>query len=186
MQYALFIIHIQIDDDNIDVQAPVQTKPLSEFSVDDVIHLLESLNLRNYCAVFQENAIDGPTLMYCNSVKDVEELGINIVAKARILYEAIVQFKSMINDDDEIATVFSEITYETKQDSESKQDSQTKQDGETNQDDDETEIDQTASVVLDTCAAIDKAVKYCFLVRSTCSQMCFRKQYCIHGSTIII
>jgi hypothetical protein len=47
----------------------------------------------------------------------VKELGINIVAKARILYEEIVQFKSMINGDDETATVFSEITYETKQES---------------------------------------------------------------------
>jgi hypothetical protein len=91
--------------------------------VDDVIHLLESLNLRKYCAVFQENAIDGPTLMNCNSVDDVKELGINIVAKARILFEEIVQFKSMINGDDETATVFSEITYETKQDSETKQES---------------------------------------------------------------
>ena len=91
------IIHMQIDDDvNIDVQAPVQTKPLSELSVDDVIHLLKSLNLSKYCAVFQENDIDGPTLMCCNKVEDVKELGINIVAKARILYEEIVKLKSTV------------------------------------------------------------------------------------------
>ncbi len=70
------------------------TKSLSEFSVDDVIHLLESLNLRNYCAVFQENAIDGPTLMNCKSEDDVKGLGIALTAKARILYEEIVNFKS--------------------------------------------------------------------------------------------
>ena len=74
----------------------MQTKPLSELSVDDVIHLLESLNLRKYCAVFQENAIDGPTLMNCKSVDDVEEFGIDIVAKARILYEEIVKLKSTV------------------------------------------------------------------------------------------
>ena len=74
----------------------MQTKPLSELSVDGVIHLLESLNLSNYCAVFQENAIDGPTLMNCKSVDDVKELGINIVPKARILYEEIVKFKSTV------------------------------------------------------------------------------------------
>jgi hypothetical protein len=63
--------------------------------VDDVIHLLESLNLRSYCAVFQENAIDGPTLMNCKSVDDVKEvLGIALTAKARILYQEIVKFKS--------------------------------------------------------------------------------------------
>ena len=65
-------------------------------SVDDVIHILDSLNLRKYCAVFQENAIDGPTLMNCKSVDDVEELGIDIVAKARILYEEIVKLKSTV------------------------------------------------------------------------------------------
>ena len=73
----------------------MQTKPLSELSVVDVIHLLESLNLRNYCAVFQKNAIDGPSLMNCKSVYDVKELfGIDITAKARKLYEEIVKFKS--------------------------------------------------------------------------------------------
>jgi len=62
--------------------------------VDDVILLLKSLNLRNYCTVFQESDIDGPTLMCCNKVEDVFELGIALTAKARILYEEIVQFKS--------------------------------------------------------------------------------------------
>ena len=65
-------------------------------SVDDVIHILDSLNLRKYCAVFQENAIDGPTLMNCKSVDDVRGLGIDIVAKARILYEEIVKLKSTV------------------------------------------------------------------------------------------
>ena len=69
----------------------------------------------------------------------------------------------MINGDD-LATIFSEITYDTKQGSETRQDSQEKQDSETKQDDDETEIDQAGSVVLDTGAAFDKSVKCCFLV----------------------
>jgi hypothetical protein len=72
------------------------SKPLSEFSVYDVIHLLESLNLRNYCAVVQENAIDGPTLMNCKSVVDVINLGITFTAKARILFKEIVKFKSTV------------------------------------------------------------------------------------------
>jgi len=72
------------------------SRPLSEFSVYDVIHLLESLNLRNYCAVFQENAIDGPTLMNCKSLDEVINLGITFTAKARILFKEIVKFKSTI------------------------------------------------------------------------------------------
>ena len=70
------------------------TKALSEFSADDVIHLLNSLNLRNYCTVFQENDVDGPTLMCCNKVEDVKELGINVVAKARLLLNKIIELKS--------------------------------------------------------------------------------------------
>ena len=101
----------------------MQTKPLSELSVDDVIHLLESLNLSNFCYNFEDNRIDGPTLMYCKSEDDVKELGINIVAKARILYEEIVKFKSngvpltllskvpaILNFDD-LTSVFSDFTY---------------------------------------------------------------------------
>ena len=72
----------------------MQTKPLSELTVDDVIHLLESLNLSNFCNNFEDNRIDGPTLMNCKSVDDVKELGIALTAKARILYEEIVKFKS--------------------------------------------------------------------------------------------
>ncbi len=86
-------IYVQIDDVE-DVQAPLQTKPLSELSVDDVIHLLESLDLSNYCNNFEDNRIDGPTLMNYNSEDDVKELGIALTAKARILYEEIVKFKS--------------------------------------------------------------------------------------------
>ena len=38
--------------------------------------------------------IDGPTLMNCKSEEDVIELGIALTAKARILFEEIVKFKS--------------------------------------------------------------------------------------------
>ena len=71
----------------------MQTKPLSELSVDDVIHLLKSLKLSNFCYNF-EDMIDGRTLVNCKSVEDVEQLGIALLAKANILYEKIVQFKS--------------------------------------------------------------------------------------------
>ena len=72
----------------------MQMKPLSELSVDDVIHLLESLKLSKYCYNFEENDIDGPTLMNCQSVDDVKELGIALTAKGRLLHEEIVKFKS--------------------------------------------------------------------------------------------
>ena len=71
----------------------MQTKPLSELSVDDVIHLLELLKLSNFCYNFEDNRIDGLTLMNCESVDDVKELGIALTAKARILYEEIIKFK---------------------------------------------------------------------------------------------
>jgi len=74
----------------------LQTRPLSELSVDDVTCLLKSLNLRRYRAVFRENEIDGPTLINCNSEDDVKELGIDLAPKARILFEKIVQLKSTL------------------------------------------------------------------------------------------
>jgi len=72
----------------------VQTKPLSELSVDDVIRLLESLSLSNFCDNFEDNLIDGPTLMNCKSEDDVKELGIDMTAKARRLYQELIKFKS--------------------------------------------------------------------------------------------
>jgi hypothetical protein len=62
--------------------------------VDDVIHLLESLKLSKFCNNFEDNMIDGPSLMNCKSVDDMKELGIALTAKAKILYEEIVKFKS--------------------------------------------------------------------------------------------
>ena len=63
-------------------------------SVDDVIRLLESLNLSNFCDNFEDNRIDGPTLMNCKSEDDVKELGIDMTAKARRLYQELIKFKS--------------------------------------------------------------------------------------------
>jgi hypothetical protein len=68
--------------------------PLPDLSVDDVINLLKSLKLSNFCHKFEDNMIDGLTLMNCKSVDDVKELGIALTAKARILFEEIVPFKS--------------------------------------------------------------------------------------------
>ena len=62
--------------------------------MDDVINLLKSLKLSNFCHNFEDNMIDGLTLMNCKSVDDVKELGIALTAKARILYEESVQYKS--------------------------------------------------------------------------------------------
>ena len=59
----------------------------------DVIHLLKRLNLRKYISLFEENRIDGPTLMNCLSVQDVIELGITIGAKAITLLEEITKLK---------------------------------------------------------------------------------------------
>ena len=91
--------------------------------MDEVTRLLESLKLIKFCHSLEENELDGPTLMNCKSEDDVKELGIDITAKARILYEEIVKFKStgvplallskvpaIINFDD-LTSVFSDFTY---------------------------------------------------------------------------
>jgi len=111
----------KIDDGADDISAPLQTKPLSELSVDDVIHLLESLKLINFFNNLEENRIDGPTLMNCKSEDDVKELDID-VSKARIFYDEIVKFKSngvplallmpAIIDLDDLITVFTELTHD--------------------------------------------------------------------------
>jgi len=68
-------------------------KSLSELSVNEVTNLLKSLNLTNYCAEFEEKLIDGLTLMNCKTEKEVIELGIPLIAKARVLFNEITKFK---------------------------------------------------------------------------------------------
>ena len=72
----------------------------------DVINLLESLKLSNFCHIFENNLIDGLTLMNCKSEDDVKELGIAYTAKARILLNSIDKFKLSGVP----LTLFSEVT----------------------------------------------------------------------------
>ena len=75
------------DDDEDDI------KPLSELSVNEVTRLLKSLNLTQYCSVFKEKLIDGPTLMNCKTEEDVVQLGIPFTAKARVLLQEIIKYR---------------------------------------------------------------------------------------------
>ena len=73
-----------------------QTKPLSELSMVDVLNLLESWNLRNYCATFREKKVDGLSLMHCHSVKHCHsELGIVNEAEANRLLNKILEYKEL-------------------------------------------------------------------------------------------
>jgi len=67
----------------------------SELKVSDVRRLLEQVNLHSYVDIFEDNGIDGPTLMNCKSVDDVIELGIPIRAKARKLFNLITELKEL-------------------------------------------------------------------------------------------
>ncbi len=71
----------------------MRIKPLSQLSVVEVTRLLGSLELIDFFKNLEENELDGPTLVTCLSEAEVEELGIR-KSKAKILYEAIIKFKS--------------------------------------------------------------------------------------------
>ncbi len=57
--------------------------------MDDVIRLLEKLKLNNFCRTFQDNLVDGLTLVNCTTVDHLIELGITFTAKANVLLEEI-------------------------------------------------------------------------------------------------
>ncbi len=63
--------------------------------------LLNLMNLDSYVPIFEENGVDGPTLMNCKTVDDVIELGIPRRAKARRLFDLISRWKSDDDDDDD-------------------------------------------------------------------------------------
>ena len=72
------------------------TKPLDDLTVDDVGSLLEALNLTQYKSAVVENHIDGPCLSAAESADELKEMGISMTAKAKMLFNRIVDFK--VND----------------------------------------------------------------------------------------
>ena len=72
------------------------TKTLSEFTSYDVKTLFKHLNMKKYCKSVEDNGIDGRTLMTCQSVEEIKELGIDITVKARMLFDELSILKSIV------------------------------------------------------------------------------------------
>jgi hypothetical protein len=70
-----------------------KTRPLSELSVVDVGFLLDRLDISEFKAVLLRNKIDGKSLVRCSTVDEVEEMGIPITVKAKLLFEKIREFQ---------------------------------------------------------------------------------------------
>ena len=68
-------------------------KPLSKLSVHEVGIVLETLKLGKYKEALLSNEIDGKCLVECNTVKDVKEMGISIVVKARVFLNEVMLWK---------------------------------------------------------------------------------------------
>jgi hypothetical protein len=69
-------------------------KPLSELSVHEVGIVLQALKLGKYKETLINNEIDGKCLMECNTVKDVKEMGISLVVKARVFLNEVMIWKA--------------------------------------------------------------------------------------------
>ena len=67
---------------------------LESLSLDDVQSLLTNLNMNNYKDSFLRNEIDGETLSAIESATEFADLGINIPAKANLLFKKVSTFKS--------------------------------------------------------------------------------------------
>ena len=74
----------------------IDTKSLPEFTTYDVQTLLKHLNMKKYYKSVEDNGIDGRTLMTCQSVEEIKELGIDITVKARMLFDEVSILKSIL------------------------------------------------------------------------------------------
>jgi len=70
------------------------TRPLSELSVVDVGTLLDCLDIGEFKDLFENNKIDGKSLMRCSTLDEVKEMGIPITVKAKLLFEKIREFQA--------------------------------------------------------------------------------------------
>ena len=71
-------------------------KSLPQFTSYDVKTLFKHLNMKKYCKSVEDNGIDGRTLMTCQSVEEIKELGIDITVKARMLFDEVSILKSIV------------------------------------------------------------------------------------------
>lgn len=68
-------------------------KPLRELTVDEVSKLLEANKLGKFVDEMRENDTDGETLCEVSSDEDLQQLGISIAVKARMLYKKVEEYK---------------------------------------------------------------------------------------------
>lgn len=67
---------------------------LNDLSVEEVGILLVNLVMRNYAPQFVEAEVDGETLTHCDSVEDLESLGVGIARpKAKYLLRTIAEYR---------------------------------------------------------------------------------------------
>ncbi|OQR95751.1 hypothetical protein THRCLA_07605 [Thraustotheca clavata] len=75
------------------VSTTFATVPLRELTKDQVFQLLNALDYSKYSNAFLENEINGEVLYTCENVDEIKEFGVAMSAKARILYDKIVDFR---------------------------------------------------------------------------------------------
>ena len=71
-----------------------RNKSLASLSVDDVVHVFESLNIPNCEEAIQSNKIDGNTLLFIEELTDFSELGLKFpIPKQRLIFNQLKEFK---------------------------------------------------------------------------------------------
>lgn len=55
--------------------------------------LLSALNMDNYAFTLERNQVDGPCLCECECVDDIQQLGVSLMPKARLLFRFIEEYK---------------------------------------------------------------------------------------------
>ncbi|KAF0693938.1 Aste57867_15158 [Aphanomyces stellatus] len=74
--------------------ASLSTVPLTTLTKEQVATMLTGLACSKYSATFLENEITGAVLGGAAGVDDIKEMGVTLSAKARMLFDAITDFKA--------------------------------------------------------------------------------------------
>ena len=70
-----------------------KVKKLKDLSAEEVAILMESLELGSFTTAFLTKNVDGASLQACEDVNDLKELGITLVAKAKMFFREISSFR---------------------------------------------------------------------------------------------
>jgi hypothetical protein len=83
----------RVDFKGTDTISTIDPIPLGLLDVSNVEMLLRKNKLSKYIDIFRINEVDGETLAACENAEDIQQLGVDLLAKSRVFFNKLKEYK---------------------------------------------------------------------------------------------